>query len=419
MVYNNLMDRYDEIIQNQLSGTYYDPHELKYGTKAKTFLSPFDFDKLNERKAELAEKGDDERFVKLNLLSWNSKPPFYLVPDELFSMQSTLLELASSLDLNDFTKEATVHSLLFSEIDGSLSIEDIPTTRKRIIELIQEGAEPLNRNDLIVKNMSKGIDFVLSKPSFDEASLAHLYDLLSEGCLDEEDKLLEGNLYRHDEVEIDHYPGCPHEKIKACMDSLFAFVNENLKNPKLKYFLPHIAHYYLVYVHPYFDYNGRTARMVSLWLHFLTDNVHPSFISEGIDLKKRDYYLALENTRDSHNDLTYFLEYIFKTSIDYFLCYRDLEIITQSLQDKGITWTESELAYFKKILLSYKGKFTYRDFLKFTKSEMSKQGALKTLNKFASYGLLISKESQSKVKLFDVKKDCLAYWMSNFGERTD
>ncbi len=71
------------------------------------------------------------------------------------------------------------------------------------------------------------------------------------------------------------------------MDSLFAFVNENLKNPKLKFFLPQLAHYYLLYVHPYFDYNGRTARMVSLWLYFLTGNVYPSFISEGIDLKKR------------------------------------------------------------------------------------------------------------------------------------
>ena len=416
MVYNNFMASYDEIIQRQLSDIYYDPRELKYGTKIKTFLSPFDFDKLCERKVELAKKGDDARFVKLDLLSWNSKPLFYLVPNELSSMQNTLLGLASSLDLSDFTKEAIEHSLLYSEIDGSLSVEGIPTTRKRMIELIQEDAEPLNRNDLIVKNMSKGIDFVLSKPSFDEENLARLYDLLSEGCLDEDEKLLEGNLYRHDEVEIDHYSGCPHEKIKSCMDSLFKFVNENLKNPRLKYFLPHIAHYYLVYVHPYFDYNGRTSRMISLWLHLLTDNAYPSFISEAIDLKKKDYYLALENTRDSHNDLTYFLEYIFKTSIDYFLCYRNLEIITQSLQDKGITWTENELAYFKKILLSYKGKFTYRDFVKFSKSEMSKQGALKILNKFVSYGLLASEESQSKVKLFDVKKDCLAYWMSNFRE---
>lgn len=112
--------------------------------------------------------------------------------------------------------------------------------------------------------------------------------------------------------------------------------------------------------------------------------------------------------------MTYFLEFIFKASVDYFLCYQDLEIITQNFQNNGITWTKNELTYFKKIILSYKGKFTYLDFLKFSKTSMSKQGALKILNKFVSYGLLSSTDSQSKTKLFDIRMDCLAYLMSNF-----
>ena len=413
-VYDIFMDTYDQIIQKQLDETYYDPRELKYGTRAKTFLSPYDFEMLTKRKIEILNQGNDERFVKLDLFAWNSKPLFYLTPNEFLAAQGTLLELASSLELSDFSKEAINHSLLYSEIEGTLSIEDVPTTRKRMIELIQKNAKPLNRNDIIVKNMSKGIDFILSKPSFNERNLACLYSLLSANCLDEEDKLLEGSIYRNDEVEVDHYYGCPHDKIKQCMDSLFVFVNGNLNNPKLRYVLPHIAHYYLVYVHPYFDYNGRTARMVSLWIHLLTDNFSPSFISEGIDLKKKDYYLALENTRDTQNDLTYFLEFIFRTSIDYFLCYKNLEIITQKLKNKGIAWTENELVYFKKILLSYKGRFTYSDFLRFSKTDMSKQGALKILNKFTSYDLLASAGSQSKTKLFEVRIDRLAYLMSNF-----
>lgn len=414
MVYNNFMDKIDEIIQKQLSETYYDSHELRYGTKAKTFLSSYDLEMVIKRKKEVLDKGTDERFVKLSLLAWNSKPLFYLIPNELLSMQNTLHELASNLDLSEFTKVAINHSLIYSEIEGSLSIENVPTTRKRMIELIQKGTIPSNRNDTIIHNMSQGIDFILNKPIFNEKNLHYLYILLSQNCLDEENKLLKENLYRHDEVEVDHYLGCPPQTIKQCMDSLFIFVNENLNNQKLKYLLPHIAHYYILYVHPYFDYNGRTARMVSLWLHLLTNNFSPSFISEGIDLKKKDYYYSLENTRDSQNDLTYFFEFIYKTSIDYFLCYKDMEIITQNLKNKGITWTENEFAYFKKILLSYKGKFTYLDFLKFSKADISKQGALKILNKFVSYDLLFSSESQSKSKLFDVNKECLAYLISNF-----
>lgn len=108
------------------------------------------------------------------------------------------------------------------------------------------------------------------------------------------------------------------------------------------------------------------------------------------------------------------MEFIFKTTVDYLLCYKDLQAITQGLQDEGVTWAENEAVYFKKILLSYKGKFTYPDFLKASKTEMSKQGAFKILNKFVSYGLLAFSESQSKTKLFDVNIERLPFLPSNF-----
>lgn len=40
---------------------------------------------------------------------------------------------------------------------------------------------------------------------FNEGNLASLYEILSKGCLDEEDRLKEGEIYRYDEVEADQY----------------------------------------------------------------------------------------------------------------------------------------------------------------------------------------------------------------------
>lgn len=111
--------------------------------------------------------------------------------------------------------------------------------------------------------------------------------------------------------------------------------------------------------------------------------------------------------------MTYFLLFNAKAETDYLLCYKNLEIITQRLQNEGVTWTESDLSYFKKILLSYKGKFTYADFAKMARADISKQGALKILNRFVSYGLLKAAESNSKAKLFDLSPDCLAYAPEN------
>ena len=35
-----------------------------------------------------------------------------------------------------------------------------------------------------------------------------------------------------------------------------------------------IMHFYFVYIHPYFDINGRTARTTSLW-HLLNEKAYP------------------------------------------------------------------------------------------------------------------------------------------------
>ena len=80
MVSNALMDKLDEIIQRQLGEAYYTPRELRYGTKAKTFLSAFDLEALAKRKNEVLEKGEDDRFAKLDLFAWNSETLFTPFP---------------------------------------------------------------------------------------------------------------------------------------------------------------------------------------------------------------------------------------------------------------------------------------------------------------------------------------------------
>ena len=68
-----------------------------------------------------------------------------------------------------------------------------------------------------------------------------------------------------------------------------------------------------------------------------------------------------------------------------------------------------EKNYVKKILVSHSGRFTYLDFLKWIGVEMSKQGALKTLNQFEKEGILTSEISKSNKKLFQVNPDIIKY----------
>lgn len=408
------MKNYQELFQKMLTGKYFSPRELQYDTKAATFLSPFEYGQFLDY---VDKQIDDERIcIKFDLKTFNNQPLRLFISKYLFTLVSNYFDIVlqdckqtSSL-LGIRNVDEIIKSRIYSELEGSLNIESVPTTRKAMEELGSGKRDPKTHNDQIIVNMMNGIEFVSKCPEFNQNNLFELYNILSKGCLDDEDKLLPGNIYRHDQVEVGGYKGCPSSLIKESMDSLFSFINKNLNNADLKYFLPHIAHYYVAYIHPYFDYNGRTARMVSLWVSFLTDNkVFPPTISEAINQSKNSYYESLSQTRDSHNDLTYFLIYIFDVSIKYFLTYKNIEEISDTLKNKAILLSDLEKNYLKKILISNKGKFTHQEFTSWINVDMSKQGALKILNYFTKCGILNVIENSSNKKLYEVNGSIIKY----------
>lgn len=408
---------YENLLENLVcSKKYYTSKEIMYGSEPGLFLSPYEYQQY------LNYKDSNESILihSLNLKSFNEYGLYFVNASELNAVFASYASLVvqdyeqKSIFLSIRNMDEISLSRIYSEVEGTLNIESVPTTRKAVAELASGKRDPKNLNDQIIKNMIDGIEFVNKCPEFNETNLLSLYNILSKGCLDEENKLIDGHYYRHDEVEIDKYKGCPASKVKECMDSLFNFINENIKNSELLFYLPHIAHYYIAYIHPYFDYNGRTARMVSYWISLLTNqNVFPPVISEAINQTKSDYYAALSETRDAHNDLTYFLLYIYKIAISYFLTYKNIEEADQALINKGIILTSAEKAHLKKIMISSKGKFTYKDFVGWVDINMTKQGAFKILNNLCEYGLLLSETIKSNIKVFEVNPKIIKYKVPN------
>ncbi len=411
------MKDYKEIFDKMLKEKYFTSKELQYDNEVRIFMTPYDYHEFLSYKDNLIKKGDN-LINRLNLKSFNGGYIHFSNCVELLILQSSYLRILSedshntNVPLSIRNMDDITRSRIYSEVEGTLNIESVPTTRKAIEELAIGKRDPKTLNDQIIKNMIEGVDFVNKLPEFNKDNLYVLYNILSKGCLSEENKLHDGDYYRYDSVEVDRYKGCPNDKIEECMDSLFDFVNEALKNKNsnIGYLLPHIVHYYIVYIHPYFDYNGRTARMASYWISLLTNGkLFPQIVSETINQTKSEYYNALSETRDANNDLTYFLIYLFKISIKCCLTYLNIENICFKLQDERITLTNTEKMYLKKILISSKGKFTYGDFIKWINVDMTKQGALKMLNGFVCYNILIAETSKSNQKIFSINDEMIKY----------
>ena len=292
-------------------------------------------------------------------------------------------------------------------MEGTLKIEGVNSTRKKVVQIVEEG-NIKDLNDQIIFNMYKGYKFIACKPEFNKGNLLKLYKILSYNSLKLEDEIKD--FYRDDMVKVENHEGCPVEDIEEFMNSLFIYINQNLKINNI--LLPFIAHYYILYIHPYFDFNGRTARMVALWISLLvnTEFILPTFISEAINDDKSNYYKAIDKSRNSQNDLSYFLIYLVELANKYYLVYKNLTAIRENLALNGEAITLREVYYLKRIIInSKKGWFNYRGFIEFASLDITKQGALKILNRFLELNLLITKTNSHNEKIFLINDDVIKF----------
>lgn len=398
-----------------LGKQYYNFRDLRFNTKAGYLLSKEDLSEFIELKNTLLEEGYDGTKL-LPLKSFNSQHVFYVDGIFLLRLRTDYYNTLNE-DLNENKRffferhwNEMMNSRIYSEIEGTLNIENVPTTHKKIREVLKSD-DLTDRNDIIIRNMSNAIAFIRTeKPSFNKENLFKLYNILSENCLDEEDKL-NGAYYRNDKVQIGKYDGAPHEKIEELMESMFAFANDPVNIKTYWELLPHICHYYMVYVHPYFDYNGRTARMVSFWLTYINNIVEsPLFISEAINENKSDYYSALSNSRDAFNDLTYFLGYIFSTATKFSLIYKNVEEIEKQLGKEGNFLNPTEKIYVKKILIhNADGYFNSKLFIEYINNNITKQGAFKILSRLTDYNILENSVNKKGENIYRVNQQMITY----------
>ena len=364
----------------------------------------------------------DDSFLKINLkdqlgrnlLYWNNEK---IMMDFLGSHD--LIRNSELLSYFNFDESEIINGFIFSEIESNLSIEGIRSTRAQIEKLSSTNYDDItNTNDIIVKNMLLGYEFVKNN-KITEENIFNLYNILSKKSLTEQEKLLSGNYYRHDEVDIVDSngtvvdKGINHKLLPQLMNDLITFINKE-KTLSEHLIASHIIHYYLILLHPYFDFNGRMARVLSFWYNYQNA---PSFslmlANEAINnnLNKKNYYNAIINSRQMNNDITYFLEYISRIILSYSKLYINYYHILKKFKNKGVILQRSTENAIKAVLgLSSldNNYFSWKDYNSFTNDQFTKQYCLRLLNSLVELEILETSEDK-KVKLFKLNKNMLLF----------
>ena len=152
----------ENVINVMMENRYYTARELKYDTNANLYLSPYDYSRLLELMDN--KSLDNEDICSLDLSTFNSYNVRLSFCNELNNAVNDYIRLIleDAMDKKSFLSLRNIDSItksrILSEIEGTLNIESVPTTRKLINDIIYKNKKPINNNEQIILNMAKAIE---------------------------------------------------------------------------------------------------------------------------------------------------------------------------------------------------------------------------------------------------------------------
>lgn len=211
-----------------------------------------------------------------------------------------------------------VDQLIEEAINSSLIEGAKLTTRAQAKAMVRDGRTPGSKGERMVANnyaaMNRLLDLTDRPLELDD--LLEIHAILGSDALDSPNA--EGRLRTDaDNVRVEDvvtgdtwFVPPPAAELGERLGALLTFANQTADGPFLHPLLRAIVlHFWLAYLHPFVDGNGRMARALFYWqmLRSGYDFAQYLSISGPIDRSKRAYYQAFAYTETDSGDLTYFL----------------------------------------------------------------------------------------------------------------
>ena len=297
---------------------------------------------------------------------------------------------------------------LEEEIVATSAIESIDFNRDSVRN-IMKGLVPKDEEENRIFGLKQGFEFISHKENkITEENIFKLYMMAIGNFLDDESKPKQGNFYRHDTVyvmsdRVEH-SGIDHKKLPEYMKSFIEFANESDNiNDLLK---ATMLHFYIAYLHPYFDGNGRMARLIQMW--FLIQKGYESTLfvpfSSYVEKSRRKYYDAYTLVEENYKlsgviDITpfliYFTQNVYEKMTGDTVKVNTLEKYNSALSLGEITEKEAKLWQF--VLSAYAGDTFTTKQLEKDFGDVAFATVRSFVLKFTNLGLLNAQKMKNKV----------------------
>lgn len=217
-------------------------------------------------------------------------------------------------------KKLFIANWMLEEAISSSQLEWASTTTKNAKKMITENKKPVTDDEKMIMNNYQAMNYIkneLVNKDLEISDLLYLQSLLTKGTLENNDEEWRfrndsDNIIVEFERKISHIP--PSEKkLMIDIESFIDFANNKWESntfvhPVIRAI---IIHFWIWYLHPFCDWNWRTARALFYWYLLKNDYFGFSYIplSSAIKNSKIDYAKSYIYSEQDELDLTYFINY--------------------------------------------------------------------------------------------------------------
>lgn len=249
-------------------------------------------------------------------------PEIALLMEKISALNTKISLLAERLP--PIAMERFINNFLVDEIKKTNEIEGVHSTRKEIEIIIKakDGDNEVNKNRLF--GLASKYKALISRtgnaiPLKDSKDLRRLYDTLILPEIKQDD-IPDGEIFRKESVSVYnsaqkaiHQGITPESKIIQAVEQLLEIVDDDSLGGLIK---AAVVQYFIGYIHPFYDGNGRLGRFLSSYL--MSEILHPlvsirlSYTIKNNLNGQNGYYDTFEacNNPKNKGDITPFVIYI-------------------------------------------------------------------------------------------------------------
>lgn len=223
-------------------------------------------------------------------------------------------------DMDEKSKYRFISRGIMEEAIASSQLEGANTTRRVAKKLLLEGRKPVSESEIMIVNNHEAMQAVETTYKSQEINLESIFELhtiLTKDILPENEqgrfRTDEDKIVVDDKVRGHIYHIAPKMSfVEKEMDKFVAFANDksggSFTHPIIKAIM---LHFWIAYLHPFVDGNGRLARLLFYWYLLKRDYWAFSYlpISKVIKKSVTAYGQAYIYTEQDDYDLTYFIDY--------------------------------------------------------------------------------------------------------------